>query len=264
MYIRDKGIGTPVVLIHGQPGHGKNWKPVEDALGTGFRTISLDRPGYGLSGESAASMSKNAELILEELSARGVEKFIVVGHSLGGGIAFYMACMAPERILGMVLAGSIGTRSCLTQLDYLLATPIIGDLLALAGLISLDILLPWVNDHLDLAPQFFRREAQLRLRHSPIKSVSPRPFFRTWKTFVSEQRALVADIDRLADNLESISVECVLLSGTEDDVIPKSSIMELNGKLENSELVWVEGAGHLLTIEAPEIIASYIKKFSLN
>ncbi|NNN21124.1 MAG: alpha/beta hydrolase [Acidimicrobiales bacterium] len=264
MYIRDKGVGTPVVLLHGQPGHGRNWKPVIESLGTGFRTLSPDRPGYGLSGESATSMSQNAELILDELTVRGVDQFVLVGHSLGGGIAIHMAHMAPERVLGMVLAGSIGTRSCLTQLDYILATPVIGDLLALAGLISLDILLPWVNDHVDLAPQFFRNEAQLRLRHSPVKSVSPRPFFRTWKTFVTEQLALVADIDQLADILESISVGCVLLSGTEDDVIPKSSIKELNNKLAKSELVWVEGAGHLLTIEAPEKIAHFVKKYALN
>ncbi|MDP2121116.1 MAG: alpha/beta fold hydrolase [Hoeflea sp.] len=99
--------GQAVVLIHGLAGNLRNFNygMVED-LSREFRVIVIDRPGSGYSRRDAdglAALPAQAAMVWELLDKLGVEKPVLVGHSLGGALALSMALDARERVGALAL-----------------------------------------------------------------------------------------------------------------------------------------------------------------
>ena len=103
-----KGADQPaVVFVHGSPG---TWEAfgiwlTDPELGRRARLVSVDRPGYGISGrgEAEPSLELQARRIDAALREAGVERAILVGHSLGGPVIARMAIDFPERVAGLLL-----------------------------------------------------------------------------------------------------------------------------------------------------------------
>jgi pyruvate dehydrogenase E2 component (dihydrolipoamide acetyltransferase) len=106
-------VSHEVVLLHGQPGSGSDWRQLADLLPSELSLLALDRPGYGASRVAAGGFAFNAHAVLAELDARGIERAVLVGHSYGGGAALSLAKLAPERVEALVLLASVGP-GCLT------------------------------------------------------------------------------------------------------------------------------------------------------
>jgi len=102
LHVRERGAGTPLVLLHGWPESGLCWEPVLPYLDERFRVICPDLRGLGDSerkGDVAAYEKHNlAADILALLDALGVEQCGLVGHDWGGAVAQHVAAMAPERV----------------------------------------------------------------------------------------------------------------------------------------------------------------------
>ncbi|UWQ13568.1 alpha/beta hydrolase [Aliiroseovarius sp. M344] len=101
---------NPVVFVHGFMGGSRQWQGQIDS-DAGYEVISLDLPGYGENAQSEAldSIASYAEWALDELSARGVERFNLVGHSMGGMVAQEMVVQTPDRVDRLVLYGTGAT-----------------------------------------------------------------------------------------------------------------------------------------------------------
>ncbi len=94
-FIDTKGPGIPVVMVHANSVCKESFAPQIHALEGVRRAIAFDLPGHGASGNAidprrSYSMHGYADALLEALSALGVERFVVVGHSLGGHVALEM------------------------------------------------------------------------------------------------------------------------------------------------------------------------------
>ena len=100
-------MGREVVLLHGQPGSGSDWRQVADQLPGTLRVVALDRPGYGTNRQRAGGFAFNARAVLAELDARGIERAVLVGHSYGGGVALSLARLAPGRGEALSLLASL-------------------------------------------------------------------------------------------------------------------------------------------------------------
>src|SRR5438270_5415299 len=110
-------MGEPsVLLLHGQPGSAADWKLVRSAIGERARTIAIDRPGWNGDGP-ARDLSGNVQAALSTLDAAGVEQAVVVGHSLGGAVAAWLAAEHPARVTALVLAAPSANRASLNRLD---------------------------------------------------------------------------------------------------------------------------------------------------
>lgn len=103
------GEGT-WVFLHGFMGSGRSFRPVIAALAPTRRCIAFDLPGHGRSlfGRNArlrrlGSFEETAALLLEELAARGADRFTLYGYSLGGRIAQAVALAAPDRVERLIL-----------------------------------------------------------------------------------------------------------------------------------------------------------------
>jgi 2-hydroxy-6-oxonona-2,4-dienedioate hydrolase len=101
---------TSLVFVHGLMGGSQQWEPQLEAL-SGFDSVALDLPGFGENAQTKAltSISDFADWALDELTARGVQRFNLVGHSMGGMVAQEMVAQAPERVDRLVLYGTGAT-----------------------------------------------------------------------------------------------------------------------------------------------------------
>src|SRR5688572_1977516 len=103
----EKGEGPPILFIHGLGAHLHHFRhSLFDAFGPGYRLIALDRPGSGYSVRAAgatARLPEQAAVISAFIEALGLEKPLLVGHSLGGAIALATALDHPEQVSGIVL-----------------------------------------------------------------------------------------------------------------------------------------------------------------
>ena len=245
-------------MLHGQPGSRSDWRQVASLLPADLRTLALDRPGYGASPYPAGDFAQNARAVLAELDAAGIERAVVVGHSYGGGVALSLATLAPERVSALVLLASVGP-GCLTGWDRLLAAPVAGEVCAVTAW----SLTPWLA-RARLAVISRRRQrpigaseyvnwriwASAHYDHGPL-----------WRTFLTEQRALVDEIDGLTASLADVGQPTLLLADPHDTVIPVESTYQLAAALPDARVELVHNIGHHLPVRGAAKTAARITQF---
>lgn len=105
------GTGPLLVLVHGVGSSGTTWDAVVDRLAeAGAGVLVLDLPGHGQSAKERGdySLGALASTVRDLLDHLGYEHCVLVGHSLGGGIAMQFAYQFPGRCEGLVLVASGG------------------------------------------------------------------------------------------------------------------------------------------------------------
>jgi pimeloyl-ACP methyl ester carboxylesterase len=246
------------VLLHGQPGSGSDWQQVADLLPDELVTVALDRPGYGTSRQAAGGFAVNARAILAEMDARGIERAVLVGHSYGGGVALSLAQLAPERVEALVLLASVGP-GCLTGWDRLLAAPVAGEVCA----VSAWWLTPWLARAVLRAiarrrGRPFAADEHVNLRiwgtvhhdHGPV-----------WRSFLTEQRALVRELDGLTAGLADVVQPALLIADPHDTLIPARTTHQLAAILPDARVLLLDQPGHHLPLRGAPQIADAIVQF---
>lgn len=116
----DAGTGSPVLMVHGLISERGTWDGEITALADDHRVIAPDLFGHGASvGSDPAdpdlpndySLGGHAAALRDLLDELGLRQVVVVGHSLGGGIAMELAYLFPERVSALVLVSSGGLGS---------------------------------------------------------------------------------------------------------------------------------------------------------
>lgn len=114
LHLRDEGPRDdplPIVLLHGTGSSLHTWEGWAAQLRAHRRVIRFDRPGFGLTGPDPGArydMHHAATLALEIVDKLGVDRFVIVGNSSGGRVAWHMALRAPERVRQLVLIAAGG------------------------------------------------------------------------------------------------------------------------------------------------------------
>ncbi len=136
VHFREEGKGKEtIVLIHGTGASLHTWQGWMNGLKSNYRVISLDLPGYGLTGPNPSkdySMEFYVDFMNDFLNNLGVERCILAGNSLGGAIAWNYAVVYPQKVskLALVDAGGYATRSKSVPIAFRIGTiPILNDLL---------------------------------------------------------------------------------------------------------------------------------------
>lgn len=218
-----------LLLLHGQPGSAADWRRVRARLPAPLEAVAVDRPGYGSNPRAATGFAGNARAVVDVLDTRGISRAVLVGHSYGGGVALSAASLAPDRVEALVLLASVGPGS-LNAVDRLMATRAAGPLCALIT----TALTPWIS----------------RSEHHPL-----------WRTFLTEQRALVREADQLTAVLPRIRVPVLLLADPRDIVVPVGTARRLALALPQARLQLIRGSGHDLPRRAPGRVAYAIAGF---
>ena len=205
--------------------------------------VALDRPGYGTSQQPAGGFGYGARAVLAELDARGIGRAVLVGHSYGGGVALSVAQLAPGRVEALVLLASVGP-ACLTGWDRLLAAPVTGEVCALTAW----WLTPWVararlaaitrrlgrpltaDEHVN-----WHIWGHAHHDHGPL-----------WRSFLTEQRALVQELGSLTASLADVTQPVLLIADPDDTLIPVSTTHQLAAALPDARVQLLSGIGHHL------------------
>jgi 3-oxoadipate enol-lactonase len=198
-----------VVLLHAFPLDERMWEPQLAALGD-QRVVVPNL--YGLGGSSIDGWAERA---LEEVEG----ELVAVGASLGGYVALAMARRAPERLRGLLLAGSR-------------ATPDPPDRKALR-----DGMIRVVQEE---GIEGWNRE------FSP-----PGPSDRTTEELVRGIEAL-RDRPDATDVVASFAGPLVVVVGDQDDILPVDEARQVAESAPNGRLEVVAGAGHVVSVDAPE------------
>lgn len=253
-----------MLLVHGQPGTGADWRPVTALLVADHRVLAPDRPGWGSDPRPAMGLAGNAAALAEIAEETPLPAPItVVGHSLGAGVALSLAILRPDLVGALVVVGSVGMEQALSPLDRVLAVPAVGGPVIRAGV---------------AAARRGVAAGRALMRSSPASSVVSRfatfPAVRalTWldgqpigsrerASFLVEQKALVEETPGLERALSRLRLPVAIVHGTEDHIVPPRAARLLAERIPGAELIWLQEDGHLSFLEHPERLVPVVRRY---
>jgi pimeloyl-ACP methyl ester carboxylesterase len=241
-----------VILIHGFGASLQTWDAWVAGLSRTHRVICFDLPGSGLSLPDPAANYTDArtiELLLALLDRLGLQRASIIGHSIGGRIAWTFAAKHPERIDRLVLVSPDGFAS--PGFEYGKAPEVPGFL----GLMR--YVLPKPLLRMSLTPAYadpkFLSDALVDRYDDLIRAPGARQALldRMRQTVLVDPRPLLA----------SIQAPTLLVWGERDAMIPLANSAEYLKTLPNARLVAIPTAGHLPQEEAAAASLAAVEAF---
>ena len=250
----DKGEGEPVVMIHGFADSAYSFhKNIQTVLDLGFRVILPEQPGLGKSEAPLEpyiySVENQAEAILILLDNLGIDRFFVVGHSMGGGIALYLAAHHPKRIKkAMIIDGA-----CYEPKRYRLLTmpgiAWIGKAIAGKWIVRL-ALYDVFQDNLKVTESMVSEYAQ------PLKKPEYIPVLaKLLEQYFSKEH------DVMSRTYAHLSVPLNVVWGQQDTWIPPEFGRKLAAEVPNASFHLLKDAGHSPHQEQSEKFNSLLYMF---
>jgi len=256
----DKGSGPPIVILHGLGGQMGNFTyALLERLTDEFRVILMDRPGSGYSTRAPGAtgrLTEQAAIVAEFIRKLGLERPLLVGHSMGGAISLGVALDHPDVVKALALiaplthvpkhvpapfrALDIKSNFLRWLVAWTVATPI--------GIRQGKAILDAIFSP-DPAP------ADFPTRAGGILGLRPRSFYNT----SSDMRAVNLDLAAMVTRYSSLRVPVRILYGTSDEVLSHrlhGEAMKAKSSMVSLQLV---PGGHMLPITAPDLTAIFIK-----
>ncbi|HEY8181415.1 MAG TPA: alpha/beta hydrolase [Thermoanaerobaculia bacterium] len=117
IFIRRKGVGPPLLLLHGFPENHLMWHRVAPVLSEHFTVICADLPGYGSSAETAPNKSAMALAMMRMMRAQGFSRFSIAGHDRGARLAYRLALDHADNVERLVLLDIVPTAEVFERAD---------------------------------------------------------------------------------------------------------------------------------------------------
>ena len=223
------GEGQPIIFLHGLMGTLSNFQSQVDHFGALNYQVTVPLlPLYSmpLVSTSVTSLTKFLKSFVDH---KGYDKVILVGNSLGGHIALMFQKMYPERMAGLVLAGSSGLYESAMGNTY----PRRGDRNYIAERVK-DVF-------------YVKEVATEELIDNVFATVNDRN--KAIKTLAISKSAIRHN---MAEDLPNFKVPACIIWGRQDAVTPPDVADKFHELLPNSELHWLEECGHAAMMERPE------------
>lgn len=250
IHVEVVGEGVPVVLLHGLGLTGALWNRVREGFGTGYQLIIVDLRSAGLTRElqrEELSLERWADDLGALLAALGIQRPVLVGHSLGASIALKYALERPDDVRALALIGADATLSNLAP-----------RMNASVERIESMGLEAWVDEHwsknppfagesLDRDPEILEEYRDLLLQNDPAEYV--------------RQCNAVATAESLEERLGDVTQPALVLIGGKDDRTLPEHGRQLAARLADARVVELPGVGHTLPLEAPEETAAAVSAF---
>jgi len=248
IYVGDVGKGFPLVLVHGFLGSSQMWKPQIEYFNKNYRVITPDLPGFGKSNKSQScnSIISMAQNIIKCLSKKRIEKFYLLGHSMGGMIAQEVTKIVGNKISKLICYGTGPIGEVPGRFESIEDSR---EKLKKTGL------------HVTanrIAKMWFVKEENAR-------------YFYLCSNAAKETNIEAADNALIAmknwnglENLKNIKNKTLIIWGDQDKSYNFNQVDALNKNIKNSELKILKGCSHNSHLEKPEefniLVESFLQK----
>ncbi len=223
-------MSLPLLLVHGHPFDATMWRPQPARTGDGRRVLAPDLRGYGARGGAARDWAQLAGDLVAALDAAGVARAVVAGVSMGGQLALEMQRIAPDRVAGLLLAGTTAG-----------AEPDRAARLAHADRLEREGMAPYAAEMLHRMV----RPGSPAADHVLAMMLGADP-----SGAAAAQRARADRPDHHA-RLGAVDVPVEVVVGAEDDLTPPAESRAIADAVPGARLTVVEGAAHLPNLERP-------------
>ena len=251
-----QAAGQPIVFIHGLGSYLKFWRPqIDEFARKGHRVVALDLMGFGKSDKPAGfpyTMPAQAEVVRALVQHLGLQKPVLVGHSMGGQTALAYAIRWPDEVGGLVLTAPAGFEAFSAREKAWFRSVI-----TVAGIRSTDEHGVWGS---------VRRANFSRWRPELEWLIEERVRLTTSEQFPAYAYANVKSIHGLLDtdfiraHLWRVKAPTLIVHGDQDRLIPNPfmhggetrEIMEVGQRgIEGARLVTLKGCGHAVQLDCP-------------
>jgi pimeloyl-ACP methyl ester carboxylesterase len=253
--------GPPIVLIHGATSSLETMRlPVGTMLAKNHRVILIDRPGHGWSTRDDlkdSSPATQARMIDEALGKIGIDRAIVVVHSLAGALGALMALDYPQRVAGLVeLAGvTYPWPGGVGAYNDVVTTPVIGPLLAYTITLPLGYFLTEPGARSVFLPQVMP-PGYVQQTATPLV-LRPRTFLANAWDLVTLKAAVIEQMPRYGD----IGVPTVVIAGDADTTVSADiHSRHFAATVPNARLIILPHVGHMVQNAAPDLVVSEIER----
>ena len=248
IFLEDAGNGTPLVLVHGFLGSSDLWFPQIKHFKDNFRVLAPALPGFGKSKtvNSCYSIECMAKAILKSLELKKIDKFNLLGHSMGGMVVQEMANLAGEKILKLICYGTGPIGNIPGRFETIDQSR---EKLKINGLESTAyrIAKTWFIEE-DKAKYFYlceeaRKQTTIKAADSALIAM------KNWNN---------------VDNLKNIKNKTLIIWGDQDKAYNYNQVENLNNNIPDSKLKIIEGCSHNVHLEKPdkfnETVSEFLKK----
>jgi len=235
-------MSSPLLILHGWGSNSERWQRVKELLEKkGIEVLVLDLPGFGktLSPQKAWSRDDYINWIFQKVKERNWQKFNLLGHSFGGGLAVKIAATFPERIEKLILLSPaiIQRKSIKTYLFYYIS---------------------YLGKKVFSLPGF---KIFHPLAEKLIYKLAGTKDYYVADGIMKETMKKIGKEEPLEMILEKIKIPTLILWGKKDDVLPIIDAYYIKEKIKGSELKIIPKARHSPHREAPEELAEIIVQF---
>jgi pimeloyl-ACP methyl ester carboxylesterase len=241
------GNGLPIVFLHGLRGHARSWDDVSAALAGQYRVLALDQRGRGET-DWAPDGDYTTEAFAADLKAfcdvLRLERFVLVGHSMGGRNGIMFTANNPERVAGFVVADvgpDILPEGAARIRQELLAAPERFDSLEAA-------VAQTVAENPLATEEVLRRRVQYQTKPMPGGGI-------TWRydTVIREQvrsnsRPKPPDFWAL---WKTVTCPTLIVRGSETDILSRESAERMKASIPRAKIVEIPRAAHMVFEDNP-------------
>jgi pimeloyl-ACP methyl ester carboxylesterase len=230
------GTGTPVVLLHGLTFDRTSWRPIVERLGGDVHTIAIDLPAHGESSGPPCRLDEVADQVHALVEQLGIDRPIVVGHSMSGGVAMLYAAAYSAR--GAVVVDNPFDIRPFARFAKQLEPALRGPAFEQA-----------------FAP--FQQSMRLDLVREPLPQVLRQDVVvGYWEQLLrSDPEELQAWIDQVA---RTIAVPCLALFG---QTLADADRDRIAAQVPAATVEEWDGAGHCLHLVEPDRFAARLRRF---
>ena len=247
MHIADTEKGDKcIVLLHGYLESMLVWDEFVSLLSPKARVITLDLPGHGISviNSEVHTMEYLAECVAQTMEALGIDRYTVVGHSMGGYVALAMCERYRDRLDGIVLLSSTTSADSQEKCDRRRREI---ELIKAGKKNTLARLVP----HAGFAPENVKRLKDY------IEDIAELILITEDEGVIAILAGMIERKDRGA-MLRDSGIAHMFIFGRHDYYIPNEVAEEMIAQDPTARVVWLEKSGHMGFYEEPELCAQAI------
>lgn len=248
-----KGEGKPLLLVHGFINSILMFDKMVDILSKHYTVLALDLIGFGFSDKhlNLTYTRKNmAEIAVKFMLSQGFDKFILMGHSMGGEVALNMAYYHPQSITKLILVDATGCTDILKLPNFMRN----------ANSFWLFLLKICFKNYYFLKFCFKlgfydKRNFDENLFNRIYSTIIRIPTKTLYKFGIQGDRMLIRD------KISLISTDTLIIWGKNDIIVSLKQGQLLNRKLKNSNLAVIDNCGHIPFVEKSECFIDIIKGY---